>query len=678
MSKAALFALCVCALSAPLAAAEESGEEPDDDFLADELAFLHEEEIVVAAARHKQKIGFSPSAVIVITRRDIEASGATSLMELLRRYPAVHVYVTDPLYPTAMIRGTIRVLLLIDGREANVEFYPAPFYEVIPVGLDDVQRIEIVLGPNSALYGANAVSAVIHITTIAPTREIRAEASLGGGNHGTLQAGASLGGGVGPLALRASLRVDRAASWMDTTLRAKDLLRNDITAVLELADGTLEANAGMVAGTGRFFGIMGDMDFDKLVLAHAELILDQGLGFGRLKARAYWFGLRNAFDLDLGLVHPATGMELGTTPRFELAGDTGHAEAQLDLEPFEDDLLIVGADFRYTRYRSDQLVTSPIDELRVGVFAHNEYRFSPRWLLTVGARFDWNSVTDPGFSPRAALVFNPAGEHFLRASAAMAFRKPTLIETSADFRVEPDPAFPEIRELFEEQGISNKGLDNEILTGFGLGYRGKLCDGRLRLGADAYLGLNRHWIGFANEIVFDSMGRIDLQASRIGYGNTGSDFNIVGLQLSVEGEPADWLSLFARADVHHDWYAADGGGVPKTPALLASAGAVARTPWGLTASLAGSLVSARKDNVRDPLTALKAWHWQDQPAHFYLMAALSHRIEAGSSNMDLGLSLFNPFGARFREKAGMLAPDGSNYGGELLGTRVMATARVTY
>jgi outer membrane receptor for ferrienterochelin and colicin len=82
----------------------------DSDELLDEFAFLQEEEIVLTAAKHKQRVGFSPSAVIVITRKDIDESGATTLTELLRRYPATHVYMYDPFIIQTQVRGTTRVL----------------------------------------------------------------------------------------------------------------------------------------------------------------------------------------------------------------------------------------------------------------------------------------------------------------------------------------------------------------------------------------------------------------------------------------------------------------------------------------------------------------------------------------------------------------------------------------
>jgi outer membrane cobalamin receptor len=140
----------------------------DQSEVMDEFALLQEQDVVFSAARHRQKTGFSPSAVVVITRKEIDESGAFTLLELLRRYPEVNVFQHDPMYPLADIRGTSRVILLVDGRGVNLEFFSSPFYTAMPAGMNSIERIEIVLGPNSALYGADAVAAVINVVTPSP------------------------------------------------------------------------------------------------------------------------------------------------------------------------------------------------------------------------------------------------------------------------------------------------------------------------------------------------------------------------------------------------------------------------------------------------------------------------------------------------------------------------------
>jgi outer membrane receptor protein involved in Fe transport len=643
----------------------------DSDELLDEFAFLQEEEIVLTAAKHKQRVGFSPSAVIVITRKDIDESGATTLTELLRRYPATHVYMYDPFIIQTQVRGTTRVLLVLDGREVNLEIFPQPFFSLVPIGLLHIERVEIVMGPNSALYGANAVSAVINIVTRQPADDLTADLRIAAGQHGTTVIEGLVSGGAGPVILQGTLGIDRANSWMRRAFSRKDLIRATLTARLNLGDARLTANAGVVDGGGLIFSTIGYMDFHRLTLPHAKVEFE----LGDLKSRVYWYGVRTSFDLDVPLIHPDTGVSLGSMPTFDLDGDTFQADAQYDLELFEGNLLIAGADFRYTSFRSDQMVDPDIYQYRIGVFLHDEQWIGQRLLLTLGARFDYNSLTDPAVSPRAAVVYNPAGEHFLRVSAGMAFRKPTMAETSANFIINENPAFPEIGRLFEEKGLSNPDLPNEILIAVELGYRAALLDKALRLGADAYFGMNRNYIGFETDIRFNQFGQIDFENSHMSFGDFGGDANIVGGSLSIEGEPVEALTLFLRGEFRHMWEVKDNSRYTFTLRSLGSAGGVLRLPMGLTIHLALVYIGEREDETNDPTSALAPVLVFQLPAYTYLLGALSYSLKLGESHLDLGLTLFNPFGGRFRGESGLTAPDGTNYGGEVVGTRAMITAR---
>ena len=676
----AILAGAVCTLLPLVSPADEVpdlSEIDEEAALMDEFALLQEEDIVLTAAKHKQKAGFSPSAVVVITRKDIEDSGAITFGELMRRYPATHFYQFDPLYPTAEIRGTILVLLMIDGREINTEIYPAPFYAPIPISLRDIERIEVVLGPNSAMYGANAVSAVINIVTRKPSQDFRADLSIAAGQHGTSIIDGIICGGIGPISAQGSFGIDRANSWMDRGFTAKDILRTYLSLRWELPDGDLQVNGGLVSGAGRMYGVMGNMDFESLLFPHAKL----DLKLGDFQARAYWYGMRVAFDIDLGLIHPDTDVLLGDTPVFHFDGDVFYTEAQYDFQLFESNLLIAGADFRLTTFHSDQLVTPDILEYRFGMFLHDEQWLGDRVLLTVGARFDWNSKTDPAVSPRLALVYNPAGEHYLRLSGGTAFRKPSLMETSTNFKVETE--FPTVKTLFEdpEYGLSTAELENEIINAVEIGYRGALLEKALRLGADAYFGMYRKWISFATDIKFREppfQMQIDLANSNLGYSNTGEDRDILGFTFFVEGDPHRRLSLFLRGELRYHYRTRNKERVGKTAWSLASTGGTLRLPFGLTAHLALCYVSERTDDVRDPISIMEPTIWIKIPARLYLLGSLIYRVPLGSSRLDLGLTLFNPFGGRFREKAGIEAPYGSYYGGELIGTRALLTARFLY
>jgi iron complex outermembrane receptor protein len=650
-------------------------EVDEESALMDEFALLQEEEIVLSAAKHKQKIGFSPSAVIVITRREIEESGAVTLMELLRRYPAIHVYDFDPLHPNAEIRGSKRLLLIIDGRDVNLEIFEAPFFAALPLEIHHIERIEVVLGPNSALYGANAVAAVINITTLQPGPGFHTELSLAAGGHGTTVFGGRVAGGTDAWAAQATFGLDQASSWMDRRLQSRDMKYATATFRLNLPyGGSLSANAGLLSASGRLFGTLGYLNLKEAMFPHVKLAFE----LGDFKALLYWYAIRTDVDMALDIRHPGSGMLLATLPLYKMAGDTFHLEAQYNAELFENNLLIGGADARFSSYRCDNFVDSDITEVRVGVFLHDEHRFSDQVLLTVGARFDWNSKTEPAVSPRITLVYNPGGEHYLRLSGAYAFRKPTFLETSINIKVNAEPAFPEVQTLFEEKGISNPGMENEVLTALELGYRGTLLGKSLRLGADVYFGINRNLTAFANDVRFGPLGQIDLEGSQLGYTNEGKDTDIVGVNLGIEGEPIEALTLFCRGEYRYMWFIAENVHVATHPRLLASAGATLRLPSGLRAHLAAVYADSRTMWIRDPQSVLGPAIDVKIPARTYLLASLTQRLTLGNSTLDLGLTLFNPFGARFREAQGTPAPDGTNYGGEVLAPRAMLAARLVY
>jgi hypothetical protein len=650
----------------------------DESEVMDEFAFLQEEDIVFTAAKHKQKAGFSPSAVVVIRRQEIQESGAITLLELLRRYPAVNVYMFDPLYPTAEIRGSLQVLVLLDGREVNLELFVSPFFAITPVTMHEIERIEIVLGPNSALYGANAVSAVINIITRQPGHAFHADLFLAAGEHGTSIVEGLVEGGAGPVSLQGSFRIDRADSWMVRDTLAKSVMHANCKARLDLPGGSLSADGGVLAASGRVFSLMGYMDFLEVRHFHTKIDLE----LGSLKARAYWYGIRNISDVDMDLTHADLGITLATIPTLHLNADTLQAEAQYDFEPFENNLLIAGVDFRFNSYRSEQITDPVIEEFRAGFFLHDEHRFADRILMTLGARIDWNSKTDLAVSPRAALVYNPAGEHFLRASAGTGFRKPTLLESSVNVKVDANPAFAtEMTDLFEVKGISNPDLDNLIITAVELGYRGALLERALRLGADAYLGLYRSWISFRTDIRFRPppfQMQIDVDNSQIGYDNRGDENNIIGINFFIEGEILEELTLFLRGELRHKWLIKDNSRHMGTPRLLAATGGTLRLFRDLIIHLAFVYVDGKKDSIRDPESSLAPARAADLPPRAYLLSALTYRLQAGASHLELGLTLFNPFGGSFREKIGIRARDGSNYGGEFIGTRAMLTARFLY
>lgn len=140
---------------------------------------------IETASKFSEKYFNSPLSTSVITSEDIVASGALNIPEVLRLAPGiivrqktngnydVHIRGNDniPSGQTMFYSENSLTLVMIDHRPVYNHFQGGTFWETLPVSLVDIDRIEIIYGPSSALYGPNAVSGVIHIFTKKQTKE---------------------------------------------------------------------------------------------------------------------------------------------------------------------------------------------------------------------------------------------------------------------------------------------------------------------------------------------------------------------------------------------------------------------------------------------------------------------------------------------------------------------------
>ena len=145
-------------------------------------------ETVITASRGAQSPLDSPNSTTIITRQDIRLSGITRIPELLRRVPGMDVMQLTGGDASVSMRGfnsrlSNKLLVLINGqRPAYNDVLGSTFWETLSIDVDQIERIEVVRGPGSALYGANAFAAVVNIITIAPG-EGRSGFRVGVGDH---------------------------------------------------------------------------------------------------------------------------------------------------------------------------------------------------------------------------------------------------------------------------------------------------------------------------------------------------------------------------------------------------------------------------------------------------------------------------------------------------------------
>lgn len=157
------------------------------------------QQMVLTATRQPTRIDAQLSDVTVLDRTAIEHAGGLTLAELLGRQPGLQTYSNGGPGQTSglSIRGTEarHTLLIIDGVRYGSATLGLPVYDNIP--LEDIDHIEIVRGPLSSLYGADAAGGVVQIFTRRGTQGFHPDASVGVGSHRALQAGAGASFGDG-------------------------------------------------------------------------------------------------------------------------------------------------------------------------------------------------------------------------------------------------------------------------------------------------------------------------------------------------------------------------------------------------------------------------------------------------------------------------------------------------
>ena len=130
---------------------------------------------VVTASRRRERVEDAPAAISVISKKEIRRESNANLGDYLKGTKGIDFTQSGIDSYNMTARGfnsslSSRLLTLMDGRMANVPSLRLTAYNVIPVSFEDVEQIEVVLGPSSALYGPNAHSGVLNIVTSSPLK----------------------------------------------------------------------------------------------------------------------------------------------------------------------------------------------------------------------------------------------------------------------------------------------------------------------------------------------------------------------------------------------------------------------------------------------------------------------------------------------------------------------------
>lgn len=576
------------------------------------------EETVVAASRRVQSALEAPNAITVISGDEIRASGLASLPEILRRVPGAEVMAMDYSSSNVSFRGfnqriSNKVLVLVDGRPEYQDFLGLTMWSTLTIGLEEIERIEVIRGPGSALYGANAMVGVINIITRAPGTGPQAQFMALGGNGSVGSASAVLSGGE-----RLRFRVSGGYSQADKYTRDYADDRADVAS--SVSDPNLSLRSGRANAT-LFFA------FDP---EHSVAITG---GVNRIYSEVYASGLLRNFIFD-GVAGNAkldvnaapvklrlfwNAVSVDASPQYEPIGQRSRAmkvdSHVLDGELFFQKSFELGGAHALAAGVSTRLknikwtyVGPTKQELHGAGFLQEEWRPLEALSLLASYRVDGHPLLDngkPGFahSPRFSMVVKPGEGHALRFSFATAFRAPTFLESYLNLRI-PVSGINGASILTE----GNMALRPERLTSFEVGYRGEAA--RLGISWDLALYWNtvKDMIGFSAVTAIDAPRAMDLATDTYIYGrsqfvNDSQIYTARGGEAGVTWNALGGLDL--RASVAAQSVTSDGkaeacGPCTEAPALKLNGGAIYRSPVGLDLSADLTYVSSTTWIEREP------------------------------------------------------------------------------
>jgi len=477
---------------------------------------LEPEAYSVVGAKHPQTISQAPAAISVLDENDIRAYSVSGPEELLRIVPGMDVVIATPAFKQVGIRGFFPVaantiLVLLDGREVNVNFLGGVFWNLLPITIDDIKRIEIIRGPGSALYGANAYSGVINIITKDPRDERRADgiAEISGYNRelGAASVKAKFSQVWENLGLKASADYNDQRSYNDPREISTRTIRTYLRSHYEPSGSTrLDLDAGFLTNDSRYYTYLGELPVSDASLGQVNLFgnwekLNFKLGWSR-------YDFKFAFDSPLFPEGSLKKLFQGVSTDYPAGVETNNLEAGLESSLYlgTTDRLTVGANYILNIFASPALVKEFNQENRIGTYLQNEWSPVPPLSLILGLRYDYNSQTKQDLSPRLSIVYSLARNHALRASFARAFRKPSFFEYGINVK-----AFEAIGKLLNPglggRIIYSPDLGNEHINSFELGYNSRLFR-RLDLSANFFYNQHRDIISFDNaDLVYVNYSR---------------------------------------------------------------------------------------------------------------------------------------------------------------------------
>jgi iron complex outermembrane receptor protein len=635
---ASVFLIGSVLISASLAAAQQPTAPPakQADTSTMDLERLMQIEIVVAGSKRAQRSREVASFVSVVTAAEIREHGYRTLADVLRTLPGFYVS-NDRNYSYIGVRGfsrpgdfNSRILLLLNGLRTNESVYDLAYIgEEFSVDVDLIERVEVIRGPSSSLYGSNAFFAVINVVTKSGSSLAGTEVSTSAASFGTYSGRASYGRAFGndvDVLLSATYSDGRGRNLYypeyDAPLTNNGLAKgadhegfHKLLVTASKGDFSFQANSvsrekGLPTGQyGALFNDKRTRTIDELRLAslsYNRAFSDSASFSTRLHTGRYSYTGEYAYSPG---VIPTRDLALG-----EWWGMDVDAAHKIGSRQF----LTLGAEYR-DNYNQVQTTFDPepyvlysyvqSEFTRWGVFAQDEIKLAEPLVFYAGVRVDQYKGFGSATSPRVALIYTQSPTTTFKLLAGRAFRAPSVFELyfeSASIKYKANP-------LLEPEHIETLELLAQHFIG-----------GGVQISASV----------FGNRLTDVTDQRLDPADSLLVFQNVG-EARSRGLELGLEVNRGHGITGQLSYSLQRTEDRATGSELTNSPEQMIQLQLRSRIPGSsVIAALDAQYMSAR-------LTPIGNAAGSHTLANFSLFAPRTF------GRFDLSASVYNVFGARY-------------------------------
>ena len=532
----------VLLFTSPLGAQDVNSTESD---------FFDETPLILTASRMSKPLDESPASVSVIDREMIESSGARELADIFRMVPGFLVGNFSGNTPVVTYQGLGNVFsrqlqVLVDGRSVFIPSFGGVPWVNLPLLLEDIERVEVIRGPNAVTYGANAFLATINIITRHAAEDFGARYSLttsGGNNPEVADAYFRLGYHVDDLDWRLSvgtLNDDGFESLNDSRETNKLNFRLDYMASNNQFWTIQLGTSNSISGKG--------VDDNPTNIERDEDATNSYININ-------WEQVRSDSTTSVRLTHTVQEvvdnftpepLTLGPVPGVMTFIDFDRDSNRTDLEfiqteEMNDSLRFVyGASVRKDRVKSLFLMNSKrfeeIDTSRL--FTSFEWHFGDNWILDFGTTLEDSTLTEAAYSPRFSILRRINDNNVLRFVASRAKRNPILFEHSGLTVFSANAFVPGLGDIdLDVQTFEgNSDIEPEDLVSYEIGLHSQYANRSITSDIKVFTYKITDLIADSSfEAIHPLLGTIPISTTK----NDEDDVRVEGLEIAFNISPID-------------------------------------------------------------------------------------------------------------------------------------------